>query len=130
MSNQIKLHDATGGVFYVVYSDQISLQFNGTTASYTPPGSSLTPISLVEALFSEDVFTLTLENSSSYPVNEIRVRTPPNGDEVVSYMQWSISGNHLVLEFQVPAKVGQEMTWEFGDGAPPIKLKVKLKRNA
>ncbi len=128
--NQIKLYDDTDSVFYVAYSDQITLQYDGDVASYTPTGGSETEISLVEANFDNDVLTMLLEDASSYPVNQIRVKTPPCEKEVVSYMQWTISGDDLVLALHIPARSTQEMTWEFGASAPPIKLKVKLKRNA
>jgi len=130
MSNQIRLLDAYNNVFYVVYDDQITLQYNGTTASYTPPGTTAMAVALVEANFDDDVFTVTLANSSAYPVNEIRVRVPGSATEVETFMQWTISSTNLVLGLEIPAGAGQVVTWEFGASAPPIKLKVKLKRNA
>ena len=75
------------------------------------------------------VLELTVEPNGGTPsVEAVRAETSGSGSVKGS---WASSNGDMVLTLEFPDDAGEQVEWYFdGDGAPPIKLKVTVKRLA
>lgn len=91
---------------------------------------SKTLITLIEVLYhgTDAPFTLTILDdllaSGQAPQVQNHVRT---GDPCADFREQTVN-NHLIVEFFPPSQIGQTSVWTFNEATPPLKLKIKLKR--
>ena len=67
---------------------------------------------------------------SGLTMNDIRATAGGSTSEVTSVISWAdrAAGPGVDVTFTSPGTSNQYMTWEIGDGVPPVKLKVKIVR--